>query len=124
MRRQQICDILKWCGENIEADNKEACDSLQESIMSDSIQQSKGVQWLLNKSIGNFKLHEQGRHLLNVKPWDLAQYLAIYDYFYISHMLANASVEDLLAPIARDDVTILSNPDLRTEQVYPPTMTV
>jgi hypothetical protein len=63
---------------------------------------------------------EQEKQLLKLKPWDLAQYLAIYDYLYISHMLSNTCLDDLLSSIARDDVSILSTPDLRTDQVFPP----
>ena len=57
---------------------------------------------------------------MKLKPWDLAQYLAIYDYLYISNMLSNTSIDDLLASIARDDVSVLSTPDLRADQVFPP----
>jgi hypothetical protein len=77
---------------------------------------SNEFKWILRRS---FNREKQGKQLLNTNPWDLAQYLAIYDFLYISRILSNRSLDDLLASIARDDVSILSNPDLRADQVFP-----
>ena len=77
---------------------------------------SNSVDWLSERFTCDAKEAQQD-NLLKIKPWDLAQYLGISDYLYISHMLSESSLEDLLAPIARDDASIFSNPDLRAEQV-------
>ena len=112
MRRQQLGDMMKWCAENVEDDGKSLCGSVEEAITTDSPRPVSGANWLLNKSTG-----APDRQLLNVEPWELAQYLSVYDYLYISTLLEDCSLEDLLAPIAKDDVSILTTPDLRADQV-------
>ena len=118
MRRQQLCDMMKWCAENVEDDGKSLCKSVEEAITTNSPRPISGANWLLAKSVA-FPKDQPERHLLNLQPWELAHYLAIYDYLYISRMLENSSLEDLLAPIAKDDVSILTTPDLRADQVAP-----
>jgi len=118
MRRQQLCDMMKWCAENVEDDGKSLCESVEEAITTNSPRPVSGASWLLAKSIALPK-DQPERHLLNLQPWELAQYLAIHDYLYISRMLEDSSLEDLLAPIAKDDVSILTTPELRADQVVP-----
>lgn len=115
MRRQQLYDMVQWCSENMDDDCKDLCDSVRDTIFTDMLQDSIEFNWALTKSI---KQEDQAKQLLNMKSWDLAQYLAIYDFLYVSQMLSNTSLDDLLASIARDDVSILSNPDLRADQVH------
>jgi hypothetical protein len=119
MRRQQLCDMMKWCAENVEEDGKSLCGSVEEAITTNSPRPVSGANWLLNKTIDAPKDAPPERPILNIQPWELAQYLAIYDYLYISRMLEDSSLEDLLAPIARDEVSILTTPNLRADQVYP-----
>jgi len=116
-RRQQICDIATWCIDNAEDDSKYQCNVVRDTITSDTIQDSNEFNWILKRSVETLNQEEQEKQLLKLKPWDLAQYLAIYDYLYISNMLLNMSLDDLLASIARDDVSVLSTPDLRADQV-------
>jgi hypothetical protein len=115
MRRQQFCDIVQWCTENADNDDKDLCDSVRNTITADELDESRKFRWALSRSINQ---EDGGRRLLNLKSWDLAQYLAIYDFLYISHILSNSSLDNLLASIARDDVSVLMNPDLRAEQVH------
>lgn len=116
MRRQQLCDMMRWCAENVEEDGKSLCESVEEAITTNSPRPVSGANWLLNKNMDPPK-EDPERQLLNLQPWELAQYLAIYDYLYISGMLEDSSLEDLLAPIAKDEISILTTPDLRTDQV-------
>src|SRR5271170_2142125 len=118
MRRQQLCDMMKWCAENVEDDGKSLCESVEEAITTNSPRPVSGANWILAKSPALSK-DKPERHLLDLQPWELAQYLAIYDYLYISRMLEDSSLEDLLAPIAKDDVSILATPELRADQVAP-----
>jgi len=103
--------------DNAEDGHKYHCNSVHDTITSETIQDSKELNWILNTSMDILNQEEQEKQLLKMKPWDLAQYLAIYDYMYISHMLSNRSLDDLLVSIARDDVSVLSTPDLRADQV-------
>ena len=119
-RTQQLCDIITWCTENADDDCKDLCNSIRHTFTTDTSGNSNEFSWILKKSIDPMTQEEQEKQLLKLKPWDLAQYLAIYDYLYISHMLSNTCLDDLLSSIARDDVSILSTPDLRTDQVFPP----
>lgn len=119
-RKQQICDIVTWCIEKAEDDRKDLCNSVRHTITTDSSDHSNDFSWIIKKSINPTNQEEQEKQLLKLKPWDLAQYLAIYDYLYISHMLSKTSLDDLLGSIARDDVSVLSTPDLRADQVFPP----
>ena len=119
-RTQQLCDIVTWCTENLEDDCKDLCNSVRHTIMTDSHDNSNEFNWILKRSMDPINQVEQEKQLLKLKPWDLAQYLAIYDYLFISNMLSNTSLDDLLASIARDDVSVLSTPDLRADQVSPP----
>ena len=116
MRRQQLCDIMRWCAENVEDDGKSLCESVEEAITTNSPRPVSGANWLLIKTIDPVK-EDPERQLLNIQPWELAQYLAIFDYLYISRMLEDSSLEDLLAPIAKDEISILTTPDLRADQV-------
>ena len=114
MRRQQVRDILDWCAEHIDDEGKALCDTLKTHVTSDKYSLSNEMTWLLkNSNDGN----EQWKSLLSVRSWDLAQYLAIFDYIYVSRMLSDTPLEVLLATVAQDDASILSNPDLRAEQV-------
>jgi hypothetical protein len=113
MRRQQIWDILNWCIENIEIEGKEGCGSLQDNILSYVPQDTMEESWLLQRSSSL----DDREPFLDLRPWDLAQYLAVHDYIYISRMLARSSLDILSVSIARDDATILLNPELRAEQI-------
>jgi hypothetical protein len=119
-RTRQLCDIITWCTENADDDCKDICNSVRHIFTTDTSDNSNEFSWILKKSMDPITQEEQEKQLLKLKPWDLAQYLAIYDYLYISHMLSNTCLDDLLSSIARDDVSILSTPDLRTDQVFPP----
>ena len=119
-RKQQLCDIVAWCTENADDNCKDLCNSVQHTITTDNSDDSNEFSWILKKSIESMNQEEQEKQLLKLKPWDLAQYLAIYDYLYISNMLSNTSLDDVLAPVARDKVSVLSTPDLRANQVSPP----
>lgn len=114
MRRQQLCDIVQWCTENAEDEDKDLCDSVRNTITTDEPEESTEFGWALSRSINQ---EDGGRRLLNLKSWDLAQYLAIYDFLYISHILSNSCLDNILASIVRDDVSLLTNPDLRADQV-------
>jgi hypothetical protein len=116
MRRQQVFDMTRWCTENIDDSHKEHCDLLQQLITEDPLED---VTWLLKNSTEIIKGDKQTRLVSNMKPWELAQYLAIYDFLYMSRMLSEVPLEVLLAPIARDDVSIFTSPDLRADQVCP-----
>jgi hypothetical protein len=116
MRRQQVLDMTRWCVDNTGENHKEHCELLQQLITADPLED---VTWLLENSTEIIKEGEQRRLLSKMKPWELAQYLAIYDFLYISRMLSKVSLEILLAPIARDDVSIFASPDLRVDQVCP-----
>jgi hypothetical protein len=113
MRREQISDILSWCGEYIPSEKKEECQSLQHAILAFNPQETEEEIWILQRSMG---LEESGG-LLNLNPWDLAHYLAIFDYIYISRILSKSALDDLSISIARDVDSILFNPDLRAEQI-------
>ena len=115
-RKQQLYDMINWCTENSSDDRKEFCEALRNSINADIMQNSNGFYWILNRSMVSPNQSEQEKQLLDVKPWDLAQYLGIYDYFYISQIISKSSLDDLMPSIARDDISI-SNPDLRANQV-------
>lgn len=121
-RKQQLYDIVTWCTENADDNYKDLCGSVQHTITTDSSDDSNEFSWILKKSTESMNQEEQEKQLLKLKPWDLAQYLAIYDYLYISNMLSNISLDDVLASIARDKVSVLLTPDLRANQVFPPRM--
>ena len=110
-RRQQLCDMITWCRENLVEDPQNLCDSVQDAIISDFLPPTE-YDWIIKRTQA-----DQGRQLLTMKPWDLAQYLAIFDFLYISRIFSKGSLEEILAPIARDDISILTNPDLRADQV-------
>lgn len=116
MRRQQLEDMIHWCAENIDEDGRALCLSVRGALHMNTVTFSNSVDWLSERFTGDAKEGQQDS-LLNIKPWDLAQYLGISDYLYVSHMLSESSLEDLLAPISRDDALIYLNPDLRAEQV-------
>lgn len=115
MRKQQLYDMVQWCTENAGDDFKGLCNSVLDTVTTETEYTSE-FSWILQRTINP---ETPGRQLLNIKPWDLAQYLAIYDFLYISQMLSNTPVDDLLATIARDDMSILTNPDMRADQVRP-----
>jgi hypothetical protein len=116
MRGQQLRDMLKWCTDNTDDDFQDLCHSVQDAITTDTIQESDEFKWIVNKSIERDN-QAQGRQILYLRPWELAQYLGIYDYLHISRTLAESSLDDLVATIARDDISFPSNLDLRAEQV-------
>jgi hypothetical protein len=118
MRRQQLCDIVDWCDDHSADDTEDICDSLREAFSIDSIQLNpeRGIFWI-SKPISVEIADDNDRTLVGIKPWDLAQYLGVYDYLYVSHMLSKCPLDDLLSSIAADEFTVSCNPDLRAEQV-------
>jgi len=107
--------MITWCRENLQEDPQNLCDSVQDAIISDSPNLTQ-YSWITKTS--NIPNGDQA--IINMKPWDLAQYLAIYDFLYVSRILGEVSLNDILSPIARDDMSILSSPDLRADQVLSP----
>ena len=119
MRRQQLHDIIDWSEHHSADDVEDLCDHLRDTFSINSPALPRTIFWISNSS--NLKIQEDNeRSLLSLRPWELAHYLGIYDYFYVSHMLSKCPLDDLLSSIAADDVKITSNPDLRAEQVYIP----
>jgi hypothetical protein len=116
VRKQQLHGILNWCIENIDEMDETICTFVEEATTTDTEQISTELSWIFAKSSLS-GTGTQDKTLVKMKPWDLAQYLAIYDYIYISRLFSESSLEELLAPIAPDDATIFSNPDLRGKQV-------
>jgi hypothetical protein len=117
MRRQQLCDIIDWCDDHSADDIEELCDALRDSFAIDGIPwPSREIFWI-SRPICVEIPDDNDRTLLGIKPWELAQYLGVYDYFYVSHVLSNSSLDDLLSSISSDVIPIAFNPDLRAEQV-------
>jgi hypothetical protein len=108
MRRQQTYDIINWCIENADDDMRNICDSVLEKLTMPTTPQSPWAP----------RVTGQGHHsdLFSIKPWDLAQYLAVYDYVYISRILLDSSLEELLSQEVPNNKSI-SYPDLRADQV-------
>src|SRR5215471_2474442 len=86
-RKQQLFDIVTWCTENADDVYKDLCNSIGHTITTDTSEDSNEFNWISKKPMNPMNQEEQEKQLLKLKPWDLAQYLAIYDYLYISNML-------------------------------------
>lgn len=116
IRKQQISDILNWCTENAHEDDRDLCRATVQKFEVATYQMELGNSWLI-ASDERLRSKDLDTPVLELTAWELTQYLAIYDYLYLLDLLSHRSVEELLAPIAADEVTVLSNPDLRAEQV-------
>lgn len=116
MRRQQLHDIVDWSEDNSADDVEDLCDYLRESFSIDSSQPPRSIFWISNP-ISVELSDDNEMSLWSLRPWELALYLGIYDYFYVSHMLSKCPLDELLSSIAADDATITVNPNLRAEQV-------
>jgi len=105
---------VEWCTNNADENDKELCQSVGQLVNTEPVNEASGLCWLIpcddNPSQGDISL-------LDLSPWELTQYLAIYDYLYISEMLSKRSLEELLVSIAPDESTVLSNPGLRADQI-------
>lgn len=117
MRRQQLLDIVDWCDDHSADDIEEICDSLRDSFSINFTPLPRSIFWIA-KPISVEIPEENERTLLNIRPWELVQYLGIYDYLYVEHMLSKCPLDDLLSSIAADEPAISSGPDLRSEQVW------
>jgi hypothetical protein len=117
MRRQQLCDIIDWCDDHSADDIEELCDALRDSFAIDGTPwPSREIFWI-SRPICVEIPDDNDRPLLGIKPWELAQYLGVYDYLYVSHVLSRPSLDDLLSSSSADDALIVFNPNLRAEQV-------
>jgi hypothetical protein len=114
-RRHQLLDIIDWCTQNTEDQGEKLCESVRTSVNTDMERESSRASWSASRD--GTRHGEQETALLNLQPWDLAQYLAIYDYLYIVRMVEDAPLDELLCSTAKDVSTTSLNPDLRTEQV-------
>lgn len=116
IRKRQISDILNWCTENAHENDRDLCLATVQKFEAATHQMQLGDSWF---TASDERLSSEGLDttVLELTAWELTQYLAIYDYLYLLDLLSHRSVEELLAPIAADEVTVLSNPDLRAEQV-------
>jgi hypothetical protein len=114
MRRHQVLDIVNWCEQNAGSEGKCFYHSLQTHLDTEPVQTA--IEWTYLTPIYDPQSQGKKNPLQNVSSWELAQYFAIYDYLYISHVLETCSVEDLLNTSANES-TILPEPDLRAEQV-------
>ena len=113
--RHQLLDIIDWCTQNTETEGEELCESVRTSVNTDMEQESSRASWLASRN--GTRHGEQERVLLNLQPWDLAQYLAIYDYLYVFRVVEDSPMDDFLRSTAKDVSTTSLNPDLRPEQV-------
>jgi hypothetical protein len=111
MRRQQLGDILSWCADNAGDKIQDLCDSMREAVITG--QERRGL-W---SSPMTSRIDISHRDVLSIKPWDLAQYFGVYDYMYVSRVLSDSSLEDIVARSTNDD-TVSTNPDLRADQVW------
>jgi hypothetical protein len=112
MRKKQVDDILAWCFHNADEYDKQLCHSTFEFINSENPGQSRELSWPLS---GDDDLSD--KTLFNVLPSEISEYLAIYDYFYLSDILSTRSIEELLVPIASENNATTFNPDLRSDQL-------
>jgi hypothetical protein len=114
-RRPQLLDIIDWCTQNTENEGEELCESARASVNTVMEQESNRASWSASRD--GARHGEQVTVLLNLQPWDLAQYLAIYDYLYVVRMVEDSPLDELLCSTAKDVSTTSLNPDLRQEQV-------
>jgi hypothetical protein len=116
MREQQVTDILSWCSKNASPGSHEICECFSTKFQQGSESQLMESCWLLLPSTAISDDDNEGA-FLEITPWELTQYLAIFDYLYLTHLLSQSSFDDLVGTIASDEATILSNSNLRAEQV-------
>jgi hypothetical protein len=114
MRRHQLLDIINWCEQDVGDENMGVYHSLQAHLDTEPVQTA--IEGTHLTPIYKTRHQAQKKTLQNFSPWELAQYFAIYDYLYISHVLEVCSLKELLNTSA-DESTTLSEPDLRAEQV-------
>ena len=118
LRRQQVSDIFDWCHKNTPQNDRGFYQSMVERFERNSVREACEVRWLL-PLMEHVRFGNQDTTLLELTAWELTQYLAIYDYLYLSELLSHCSLDNLLSTIASDEATVLSHPDLRAEQVTP-----
>jgi hypothetical protein len=113
--RHQLLDMVDWCTQNSGNEGEELCECLR-TLLNTHPEQISNKPTCLESRNGTYH-EEQERTLMNIQPWDLAQYLAIYDYQYIFRMLEGSPLNEFLGYTAKDSSSASLNPDLRPEQV-------
>lgn len=118
MRKELPHDILSWCKQNVQDADDSGYKALEEAIDAENSAQYSIFEWVSINSYLSKTCKPQELPLVEMKHQDLAQYLAIYDYVYISRLLSQSYLEDFLIPITKDEISGFIEPDTRANQVH------